>query len=82
MKDTTFSSKAYGTRESKDVTIEGRVQFDVLQLLQACHCLSLTMFFLLQLVPVCVSLPRRQSSCLLSISAASVHTSYKPGSVA
>lgn len=34
MKDTQFSSKAHGTRESKDITIEGRVQFDVLQLLQ------------------------------------------------
>eukprot|EP00053_Salpingoeca_punica_P017130 m.163926 g.163926 ORF g.163926 m.163926 type:complete len:1070 (-) comp17121_c0_seq2:836-4045(-) len=31
---TTFSSKAYGTRESKVTTIDGRVQFDVLQVLQ------------------------------------------------
>jgi DNA polymerase delta subunit 1 len=34
MKDTSFSSKAYGTRESKDISIEGRVQFDVLPMLQ------------------------------------------------
>lgn len=34
MKDTKFSSKAYGTRESKLIAIEGRCQFDVLQILQ------------------------------------------------
>ena len=34
MKDTTFSSKAYGTRDSKEITIEGRVQFDLLQAVQ------------------------------------------------
>ncbi|KAE9449729.1 hypothetical protein C3L33_18376, partial [Rhododendron williamsianum] len=31
VKDTTFSSRQYGTRESKEVTLEGRVQFDLLQ---------------------------------------------------
>mmetsp|Transcript_69065 Transcript_69065/g.218444 ORF Transcript_69065/g.218444 Transcript_69065/m.218444 type:complete len:1084 (+) Transcript_69065:53-3304(+) len=40
MKDTTFSSKAYGTRESKEITIEGRVQFDLLQAIQRDHKLS------------------------------------------
>ena len=40
MKDTTFSSKAYGTRDSKEITIEGRVQFDLLQALQRDHKLS------------------------------------------
>ncbi|GBG84624.1 hypothetical protein CBR_g38906 [Chara braunii] len=40
MRDTTFSSKAYGTRESKEVTIEGRVQFDVLQAMQRDYKLS------------------------------------------
>eukprot|EP00743_Colponemidia_sp_Colp-15_P006103 GILK01006561.1.p1 GENE.GILK01006561.1~~GILK01006561.1.p1 ORF type:complete len:1058 (-),score=188.44 GILK01006561.1:44-3172(-) len=34
MKDTTFSSKAYGTRENKEITIDGRVQFDMLQVIQ------------------------------------------------
>ncbi|KAK9459194.1 DNA polymerase family B-domain-containing protein [Lipomyces oligophaga] len=34
MKDSTFSSKAYGTRESKVINIEGRLQFDMLQLVQ------------------------------------------------
>lgn len=29
-----FSSKAYGTRETKITTMEGRLQFDVLQVLQ------------------------------------------------
>eukprot|EP00126_Sphaerothecum_destruens_P006174 Sdes_comp19247_c1_seq1m10197 len=29
-----FSSKAYGSRETKDINMEGRVQFDVLQILQ------------------------------------------------
>lgn len=30
MKTSTFSSKALGTRETKDINIEGRVQFDML----------------------------------------------------
>eukprot|EP00124_Ichthyophonus_hoferi_P000144 Ihof_evm8s5 gene=Ihof_evmTU8s5 len=34
IKDTIFSSKAQGTRESKEIKAEGRVQFDVLQMLQ------------------------------------------------
>lgn len=33
-KDTSFSSKAYGTRESKVVNIEGRLQLDMLQVMQ------------------------------------------------
>ena len=40
IKDTTFSSKAYGTRESKEITIEGRVQFDMLQAIQRDYKLS------------------------------------------
>ena len=40
MKDTTFSSKAYGTRDSKEITIEGRVQFDLMQAIQRDHKLS------------------------------------------
>lgn len=40
MRDATFSSKAYGTRESKEITIEGRVQFDLLQAIQRDHKLS------------------------------------------
>ena len=31
MKDSTFESKAYGKRVNKVITIEGRVQFDLLQ---------------------------------------------------
>lgn len=31
MKDARFSSKAYGTHDFKEITIEGRVQFDLLQ---------------------------------------------------
>ncbi|KAJ4831435.1 DNA polymerase delta catalytic subunit [Turnera subulata] len=34
VKDTTFSSRQLGTRESKEVTVEGRVQFDLLQAMQ------------------------------------------------
>ena len=30
MKDAQFSSKAYGTREYKEISIDGRVQFDLL----------------------------------------------------
>eukprot|EP01100_Stratorugosa_tubuloviscum_P014987 TRINITY_DN834_c0_g1_i1.p1 TRINITY_DN834_c0_g1~~TRINITY_DN834_c0_g1_i1.p1 ORF type:complete len:904 (-),score=332.36 TRINITY_DN834_c0_g1_i1:166-2877(-) len=34
IKDGVFSSKAYGTRETKTISLTGRVQFDVLQLIQ------------------------------------------------
>ncbi|XP_077213499.1 DNA polymerase delta catalytic subunit-like [Tasmannia lanceolata] len=40
MKDATFSSRQYGVRESKEVTIEGRVQFDLLQVMQRDYKLS------------------------------------------
>ncbi|XXG87122.1 hypothetical protein AAC387_Pa11g1887 [Persea americana] len=40
VKDTTFSSRQYGVRESKDVMIEGRVQFDLLQAVQRDYKLS------------------------------------------
>ncbi|EFC42814.1 predicted protein [Naegleria gruberi] len=40
MKNSTFSSKAYGTRESKDINIEGRIQLDVMQAIQRDHKLS------------------------------------------
>ncbi|GLT25096.1 hypothetical protein SLA2020_002480 [Shorea laevis] len=40
VKDTMFSSRQYGTRESKDVTLEGRVQFDLLQAMQRDYKLS------------------------------------------
>ncbi|KAF8730938.1 hypothetical protein HU200_016812 [Digitaria exilis] len=40
VRDTTFSSRQYGVRESKDVTIEGRVQFDLLQAMQRDYKLS------------------------------------------
>ncbi|XP_028123065.1 DNA polymerase delta catalytic subunit isoform X1 [Camellia sinensis] len=40
VKDTTFSSRQYGTRESKEVTVEGRVQFDLLQVMQRDYKLS------------------------------------------
>ncbi|KAH9310163.1 hypothetical protein KI387_038074 [Taxus chinensis] len=40
VKDTTFSSRQYGIRESKEVAIEGRVQFDLLQAMQRDYKLS------------------------------------------
>ncbi|XVF77553.1 hypothetical protein PTKIN_Ptkin14bG0054300 [Pterospermum kingtungense] len=40
VKDTTFSSRQYGTRQSKEVTVEGRVQFDLLQAMQRDYKLS------------------------------------------
>ncbi|XVF34040.1 hypothetical protein REPUB_Repub18cG0022900 [Reevesia pubescens] len=40
VKDTTFSSRQYGTRESKEVTVEGRVQFDLIQAMQRDYKLS------------------------------------------
>ena len=39
-KATTFSSKAQGTRESKEITVEGRVPFDLLQVIQRDYKLS------------------------------------------
>lgn len=40
VKDARFSSKAYGTHEYKEVGIEGRVQFDLLQAIRRDHNLS------------------------------------------
>eukprot|EP00884_Botryococcus_braunii_P008677 jgi/Botrbrau1/17810/Bobra.0127s0057.1 len=40
MKDTVFSSKAHGTREFKDITIDGRVQFDLLTAIMRDYKLS------------------------------------------
>ncbi|PRP82977.1 DNA polymerase delta catalytic subunit-like [Planoprotostelium fungivorum] len=40
VRDTTFSSKAYGTRESKETSLDGRVQLDILQAIQRDHKLS------------------------------------------
>ncbi|KAL3721403.1 hypothetical protein ACJRO7_033834, partial [Eucalyptus globulus] len=40
VRDTTFSSRQHGTRESKEVTIEGRVQFDLFQAVQRDYKLS------------------------------------------
>ncbi|XP_024367195.1 DNA polymerase delta catalytic subunit isoform X2 [Physcomitrium patens] len=40
IKDASFSSRQYGIRESKEVTIEGRVQFDLLQAIQRDYKLS------------------------------------------
>ncbi len=34
MKDTQFSSKAYGTHDYKDITIPGRVQLDIMVAVQ------------------------------------------------
>jgi len=36
-KDTHFSSKAYGQRDSKETVLEGRLQLDVLQFMQREH---------------------------------------------
>ncbi|XP_074567466.1 DNA polymerase delta catalytic subunit [Curcuma longa] len=40
VRDTTFSSRQYGVRESKEVTVEGRVQFDLFQAIQRDYKLS------------------------------------------
>ena len=40
MRDTQFSSKAHGTRNYKEITIEGRVQLDMLMLIQRDYKLS------------------------------------------
>jgi DNA polymerase delta subunit 1 len=40
MKDAKFSSKAYGTHEYKEITIEGRVQFDLMLAVQRDYKLS------------------------------------------
>ncbi|GAA96997.1 uncharacterized protein L969DRAFT_53941 [Mixia osmundae IAM 14324] len=36
-KESRFSSKAYGTRDSKETPMDGRIQFDVLQVMQRDH---------------------------------------------
>lgn len=36
-KDTRFTSKAYGSRDNKDITLDGRVQLDMLQVIQRDH---------------------------------------------
>lgn len=46
LKDSTFSSKAYGTRASKEIGVDGRVPFDILQVVQREHKLrSFTLNF-------------------------------------
>ncbi|KAL3688153.1 hypothetical protein R1sor_014462 [Riccia sorocarpa] len=40
MRDASFNSRQYGQRDSKEVTIEGRVQFDLLQAVQRDYKLS------------------------------------------
>ena len=40
MRDATFSSKAYGTRESKEFAMDGRGMFDLMQSIQRDHKLS------------------------------------------
>ena len=40
MRDARFSSKAYGTHDYKEIAIDGRVQFDLLQAIQRDHKLS------------------------------------------
>ncbi len=37
IKTSTLSSKALGTRETKDINIDGRVQFDMLQVILRDH---------------------------------------------
>jgi DNA polymerase delta subunit 1 len=36
-KDTRFSSKAYGTRDNKEITLDGRLQLDMIQVIQRDH---------------------------------------------
>ncbi len=40
MRDAQFSSKAYGTHDYKEITCEGRTQFDLLTAIQRDHKLS------------------------------------------
>ena len=40
MRDSQFSSKAYGTHEYKELSIDGRVQFDLLMAIQRDHKLA------------------------------------------
>ena len=49
MRDATFSSKAYGTQNYKEITIDGRVQFDLLQV----SCAAFLWAMLLLLLPSC-----------------------------
>ena len=40
VRDTQFSSKAYGTHDWKEISIDGRVQLDLLMAIQRDHKLS------------------------------------------
>ena len=40
LRDTQFSSKAYGTHDWKEISIDGRVQLDLLMAIQRDHKLS------------------------------------------
>ena len=44
MRDSTFESKAYGKRVNKIISIEGRVQFDLLQVSLGLSCYFRTTF--------------------------------------
>lgn len=44
--DTKFTSKAFGTRENKDINLDGRLKFDLMQVCLAPSC-SLSSFLLL-----------------------------------
>lgn len=40
MRDASFSSKAHGTHDYKEITVEGRIQFDVMWAIMRDHKLS------------------------------------------
>ena len=40
IRDAQFSSKAYGTREYKEISIDGRIQFDLLVRVPSLYCCS------------------------------------------
>ena len=61
MRDAQFSSKAYGTREYKEISIDGRIQFDLLVALQV-SCRHLALCSLLRL-----PLPSRQNFIYASV---------------
>lgn len=69
MKSTHFSSKAYGTRDSKETTLNGRLQLDMLQVMQRDYKLrsyslnSVSSHFLSQLSCSILMLARAHFRC-------------------
>ena len=67
MRDAQFSSKAYGTHDYKEITIDGRVQLDLLLAVQRDHKLSSYSLNAVRLSSWCTTIPTRATAALLTL---------------